>query len=123
MAVIIVGDDPASHYYVGSKQKACASVGIESFKTVLPEDAAKDDVLTTIKKYNEDSNVDGILLQLPLPEAIREHTREIVNSISPAKDADGLTSINLGNLLSKDPNTVYPCTPKGCMELIKRYKN
>ncbi len=122
LAVILVGDDPASHYYVGSKQKACSEVGIESFKTVLAASASKEDVIETIKKYNADDKVHGILLQLPLPDAIREFTQEIVDNIDPTKDADGLTTTNLGKLITKDPKAVEPCTPKGCMELLKRYQ-
>lgn len=122
LAVILVGDDPASHYYVGSKQKACAEVGIESFKTVLPATASKQEVIDTIEKYNADSKVDGILLQLPLPDAIRKDTQEIVDHIAADKDADGLTTTNLGKLITKDPTAIEPCTPKGCMELLKRYK-
>lgn len=122
LAVILVGDDPASHYYVGSKQKSCDEVGILSFKTVLPATASEQDVKDVIQKYNDDENVDGILLQLPLPDAIRANTQEVIDTILPSKDVDGLTTINLGRLVSKDPAVVYPCTPKGCMELLKRYE-
>lgn len=120
LAVILVGDDPASSFYVNKKQQSCAEVGIESFKTVLPNSASKEDVITTIQKYNSDSNVDGILLQLPLPDAIRKDTQEIVDCIDAAKDVDGLTTENLGMLVTNDKRAVYPCTPKGCMELLSR---
>jgi len=120
LAVIIVGDDPASHYYVSSKQKACKEVGIVSFKTILPEKVSKQELIDLIKAYNSDDNVDGILLQLPLPEALKRETQSIIDEISPHKDVDGLTSFNLGRLLVKSPDAVYPCTPKGCLELLKR---
>ena len=80
----------------------------------------KDLLISVIKKYNGDVSVDGILLQLPLPEALRVSTQEIIDTISPTKDVDGLTSYNLGQLLVKSADTVYPCTPKGCMELLRR---
>jgi methylenetetrahydrofolate dehydrogenase (NADP+)/methenyltetrahydrofolate cyclohydrolase len=120
LAVILVGDDPASHYYVGSKQKACTEVGMESFKTVLSASASEDELIEVIEKYNADSNVDGILLQLPLPDSLRANTQEIIDTISPTKDVDGLTSFNLGQLVVKSDTAVEPCTPKGCMELLKR---
>jgi methylenetetrahydrofolate dehydrogenase (NADP+) / methenyltetrahydrofolate cyclohydrolase len=121
LAVIIVGDDKASHYYVGSKQKACTEVGIESFKTELGSQISKKELIDVIEKYNQDEKVDGILLQLPLPEGLRADTQEIIDTISATKDVDGLTTINLGKLVSKSPDAIEPCTPKGCMELLKRY--
>lgn len=121
LAVIIVGDDKASHYYVGSKQKACTEVGIESFKTELGSQTKKEELIEVIQNYNKDENVDGILLQLPLPDALRADTQEIIDNISPAKDVDGLTTINLGKIVSKSADAIEPCTPKGCMELLKRY--
>lgn len=121
LAVIIVGDDPASHYYVGSKQKSCTEVGIESFKTVLDDKTSKEDLVKVIENYNQDEKVDGILLQLPLPEGLRKDTQEIIDTISAKKDVDGLTTLNLGKILTKDPSAIEPCTPKGCMELLKRY--
>ena len=122
LAVILVGDDPASHYYVGSKQKSCTEVGMESFKTVLPADASQEDVKAVIETYNQDPKVDAILLQLPLPDAIRNQTQEIVDTISPSKDVDGLTTTNLGRLMTGSSDAISPCTPKGCMELLKRYE-
>ena len=121
LAVIIVGDDKASHYYVNSKQKSCAEVGIESFKTELPASTTKEELVQVIEKYNKDEKVDGILLQLPLPDELRPYTQEIIDTISDTKDVDGLTTLNLGKLVSKSPDAIEPCTPKGCMELLKRY--
>lgn len=120
LAVILVGDDSASHYYVGSKQKACEEIGMKSFKTILPASSTIDELKAVINKYNEDPNVDGILLQLPLPETLKQDTQEIIDTISHTKDVDGLTTVNLGAILVKSSNAVYPCTPKGCMELLKR---
>ncbi len=120
LAVILVGDDPASNFYVNKKQESCTEVGIKSYKTILPVTTTREELIGTIEKYNVDDKVDGILLQLPLPKAIREHTQEIIDHIKPTKDVDGLTSYNLGLLVVNDPHTVYPCTPKGCMELLKR---
>ena len=119
LAVIIVGDDPASHFYVRSKEKFSKEVGFESYKSTLPETASKEDVINLINDYNADPKVDGILLQLPLPEGIKAETQEIVNTISPDKDVDGLTYATQGKLLNYE-DTVEPCTPKGCMELLKR---
>lgn len=121
LAVIIVGDDPASHYYVASKEKSCEAVGIRSIKEVLPADTRKEDLIKLINKLNSDKEIDAILLQLPLPEALRPYTQEIVDEISVDKDVDGLTTANLGRLLSNSKNAIQPCTPKGCMELLKRY--
>lgn len=120
LAVILVGDDPASSFYVNKKQESCTEAGIASFKTIIPANTSKEEVINTIEKYNADDKVDGILLQLPLPKAIREHTQEIIDHIQPNKDVDGLTSYNLGLLMVGDHHVVYPCTPKGCMELLKR---
>ena len=75
-----------------------------------------------IQKLNDDKDVDGILLQLPLPDALRQETQEIVDTISIDKDVDGLTTLNLGRVFTNDEAAIYPCTPKGCMELLKRYK-
>ncbi len=121
LAVILVGDDPASHFYVQRKQDACKEVGIQSYKSILPATTSKELLIAEIQKYNTDDNVDGILLQLPLPDNLRNSTQIIIDNISPDKDVDGLTSYNLGQLLVRSSKTIYPCTPKGCMELLKRY--
>ncbi len=121
LAVILVGDDPASNFYVNKKQEACAELGIYSPKTMLPANTTKDELLAVIQSYNSDDQINGILLQLPLPVALRPYTQEILDSIVPSKDVDGLTSYNLGLLLVNHPDAVFPCTPKGCMELLKRH--
>ncbi|MFM7458228.1 MAG: bifunctional methylenetetrahydrofolate dehydrogenase/methenyltetrahydrofolate cyclohydrolase FolD [bacterium] len=122
LAVILVGDDPASHYYVSSKEKSCEAVGIKSIKKIMAASISKEELLQQIVKFNKDEGIDGILLQLPLPEALRPYTQEIVDSISVDKDVDGLTTANLGRLLSNSKNAIQPCTPKACMELLKRYE-
>jgi methylenetetrahydrofolate dehydrogenase (NADP+)/methenyltetrahydrofolate cyclohydrolase len=116
LAVILVGDDPASHVYVGSKIRACAAVGIQSFETRLPEDASQDNVAAAIAAYNADPAVDGILLQLPVPRHLDSDA--LVQSIDPAKDVDGLTLKNVGALVAGLPGLVA-CTPQGSMHLIK----
>ena len=121
LAVILVGDDPASHYYVSSKEKSCEAVGIKSIKKIMAASISKEELLQQIAEFNKDDGIDGILLQLPLPEHLREFTQDIVDSISVDKDVDGLTTANLGRLLSNSKSAIHPCTPKGCMELLKRY--
>lgn len=120
LAVILVGDDPASQFYVAKKQSACAELGIESFKTFLGADCTKEKLISVIKAYNSDTKVDGILLQLPLPTPLKPFTQEILDTISEHKDVDGLTTLNLGKVLLGSPSAILPCTPKGCMELLKR---
>lgn len=120
LAVILVGDDPASQFYVAKKQSACAELGIESFKTVLDADCTKEKLISVIKAYNSDTKVDGILLQLPLTTPLKPFTQEILDTISEHKDVDGLTTLNLGKVLLGSPSAILPCTPKGCMELLKR---
>ncbi len=119
LAVIIVGDDPASHYYVRSKQKSCTDVGITSYKSDLPATTTKQQLISVINSYNDDPRVDGILLQLPLPDSLRADTQEIIDYIHPDKDVDGLTTVNLGRLITGSSQLIYPCTPKGCMELLR----
>ncbi len=116
LAVILVGDDPASHVYVRNKIKACEDVGIQSFEHRLSEDAAQEDVLKVIETLNADKSVHGILLQLPVPKHLDSDT--LVQAISPAKDVDGLTLPNVGALVAGLDGLV-PCTPQGSLMLIK----
>lgn len=118
LAVILVGDDSASQVYVGSKIKACAEVGFESFEYRLPKNTTFSDVQKTVKECVQDDRVDGILVQLPLPSQI--DTAAVIDLIPPTKDADCLTSGNLG-LLFKGQQKVAPCTPSGVMEILKHY--
>ena len=114
--VIWVGDNPASQVYVRHKEQAGASVGIEVKVHHLPESTTELDILDLIDHLNQSAEVDGILVQLPLPKHLSESN--ILEAIDPEKDVDGLTSFNLGHLLSGSPQMV-PCTPQACMELIE----
>ncbi len=117
LAVILVGDDPASHTYVGAKQKACEQVGIQSIQHNLPVDIAESTLLDLINELNQDSNVHGILVQLPLPSHIDEN--KIIQTIKPHKDVDGFHPFNVGRL-STGLDTLISCTPYGVSELIAR---
>lgn len=115
LAVIIVGENPASQIYVRNKQRACEEVGFESFKYELPESTTQNELLELIKKLNNDDRVNGILCQLPLPEHIDEST--VINNISPKKDVDAFHPENVGRIMIGD-YSFLPCTPAGVMELI-----
>jgi methylenetetrahydrofolate dehydrogenase (NADP+)/methenyltetrahydrofolate cyclohydrolase len=116
LAVLRVGDDPASAVYVANKEKACARVGIASYGEHLAADTPADQVLSTIQSLNADPRVDGILLQLPLPKGLDE--RPLLEAIDPEKDADGLHTLNLGRLLKGEPGP-RSCTPAGVMALLR----
>lgn len=115
LAVIIVGENPASQIYVRNKQRACEEVGFESFKYEMPENTTQDELLELIKKLNDDDSVNGILCQLPLPKHIDEST--VINNISPKKDVDAFHPENVGRIMIGD-YSFLPCTPAGVMELI-----
>ena len=115
LAVIIVGENPASQIYVRNKQRACEEVGFESFKYEMPESTTQDELLKLIKKLNEDKRVNGILCQLPLPPHIDEST--VINNIAPEKDVDAFHPENVGKIMIGD-YSFLPCTPAGVMELI-----
>lgn len=117
LAVIQVGDDAASSVYVGNKKKACEYIGIESLSYKLPENTSEDELLALIEKLNADSNVHGILCQLPLPKRMNEE--HIVKAISPEKDVDGFHAENVGALVTGTEGFVS-CTPAGIIELLKR---
>ena len=119
LAVIIVGSDPASLVYVGSKEKACAELGIHSEKYALPEETTEQELLDLIKRLNNDDNIHGILCQLPLPRSINE--KAVINAISPEKDVDAFHPQNVGRIMIGDYDYL-PCTPAGIMEML-RYKN
>lgn len=118
LAVVLVGENPASRAYVKSKIAACKAVGIESFLIELPTDTAASDVAATVKKLNSDEAVHGILVQLPLPKHIS--STEILALIDPGKDVDGLTAVNAGLLMQGDDG-LFPCTPLGVMRLLKQH--
>jgi methylenetetrahydrofolate dehydrogenase (NADP+)/methenyltetrahydrofolate cyclohydrolase len=116
LAAIIVGDDPASQIYVRNKARACAAAGIASFEHLLPADAAEPDVIALVEALDADERVDGILVQLPLPDAI--DPQRVIAAIDPQKDVDGFHPLNVGWLWSQQRSLV-PCTPQGCLILLK----
>ena len=116
LAVVIVGDNPASRVYVNAKKKACEELGIYSEEHALPAETSQDELLSLVEKLNNDGNIDGILVQLPLPKHIDEKT--IINAIRPEKDVDAFHPVNVGKIMIGDFDFL-PCTPAGVMELIK----
>ena len=117
LAVVIVGENPASQVYVRNKHKTCEELGIKSEVVAMPENTSKDELLAKIDKLNADKNIHGILVQLPLPDAIKNHSEEILNRINPLKDVDGFHPENVGKLVTGSPALV-PCTPAGCIEML-----
>ena len=117
LAVVLVGEDPASKVYVGSKVRKCAELGLHSRKIELPVDATQEDVLTVVKELNADDQIHGILVQSPPPPQIDEDA--IVRAIDPAKDVDGFHPENVAKLALEDSSGFVPCTPAGCMRLLK----
>ena len=115
LAVIIVGNDPASRVYVNSKKKACAEVGFNSYEYALPEETTQEELLELVQKLNNDNNVNGILCQLPLPKHIEENA--IINAIKAEKDVDAFHPFNVGKIMIGE-YAFLPCTPAGVMELI-----
>lgn len=118
LAVILVGEDPASQIYVRNKEKDCALCGFESFETRLPAETTQEALLGKIAQLNADPAVDGILVQLPLPRHIDEHA--VLSAIRPDKDADAFHPENVGLMVTGEP-PVWPCTPFGVMELLREY--
>lgn len=115
LAVVIVGDNPASRVYVNNKKKACAEVGFTSYEYALPEETTEAELLELVEKLNNDDRVNGILVQLPLPKQINENA--IINAIRPDKDVDAFHPENVGHIMIGD-FSFLPCTPAGVMELI-----
>ncbi|MCU0781095.1 MAG: bifunctional 5,10-methylene-tetrahydrofolate dehydrogenase/5,10-methylene-tetrahydrofolate cyclohydrolase, partial [Akkermansiaceae bacterium] len=117
LAVVIVGDDPASQVYVGSKVRTCTELGWHSLKIALPASASQAEVLEVVAALNTDPAVHGILVQSPPPPHIDEHA--IVRAIAPRKDVDGFHPENVAKLALEDPTGFVPCTPAGCMRLLE----
>lgn len=115
LAVVIVGDDPASRVYVNNKKKACELCGIQSFEYALPAETEQNQLLELIDTLNADKNVNGILVQLPLPDHFDE--KAVIERISPLKDVDAFHESNVGKIMIGN-YAFLPCTPAGCMELI-----
>ena len=118
LAVILVGNDPASAVYVRNKHKGCLEVGINSYEITMPEETTEEQLLSEIEKLNADEKVHGILVQLPLPKHISEE--KILNSISPSKDVDAFHPENVGKIML-GKYAFLPCTPAGVMELLSFY--
>ncbi len=116
LAVILVGNNPASRTYVSSKQKSCQDIGMESILVEFEEDIDEETLLEKIKQLNEDENIHGILVQLPLPAHISE--AKVIETISPEKDVDGFHPENIGKMMTGQ-DTFLPCTPFGIMEMLK----
>jgi methylenetetrahydrofolate dehydrogenase (NADP+)/methenyltetrahydrofolate cyclohydrolase len=119
LGTILVGDDPGSIAYVEGKHRDCAQVGIKSIKVNLPATATTSEVIAAVEALNTDPNCTGFIVQLPLPAGV--DTQKVLSAIAPTKDADGLTPINLGNLVLGF-NTVVACTPKAILALLAEYK-
>ena len=119
LAVVLVGDDPASASYIKGKRRACERVGMGSVEHKLPADTSQDALLSLIGKLNRDDGVDGILVQLPLPKQISPNA--VASAIDPAKDVDGVGPLNAGKLLLGEPG-LFPCTPLGILEILDRHK-
>ena len=117
LAVVLVGEDPASKVYVGSKAKQTVECGMESFEYRLPEDTSEGDVLAKVKELNEDPKVHGILVQLPLPKHIEEE--KVINAIAVEKDVDGFQIVNSGQLATGTGNPLIACTPYGCLMMLQ----
>lgn len=120
LAVVIVGDDPASHVYVRSKGKQTIEVGMKSVEHRLDEDTTEKDLLKLVTNLNADDTIHGILVQLPLPNHLNEDL--IINSINPSKDVDGFHISNVG-LLATGQKAMVPCTPLGCLKLLLKHHN
>jgi len=116
LAVLLVGEDPASVSYVTAKEKACAELGMKSFERRLPATASEEDIVGAVRVFNADPAVHGILVQLPLPKGISES--RVIDAISPEKDVDGFTPVNIGRMVIGDP-CFLPCTPHGVIKLIE----
>lgn len=118
LATVLVGDDPGSHSYVKMKHRDCEALGINSIRRDLPADISQEELLAVIDELNEDPACTGYIVQLPLPKHLNEN--EVLERIDPDKDADGLHPVNLGKLVLNE-NAPLPCTPNGCISLLRRF--
>ncbi|MBU0676642.1 MAG: bifunctional methylenetetrahydrofolate dehydrogenase/methenyltetrahydrofolate cyclohydrolase FolD [Verrucomicrobia bacterium] len=117
LGVLLVGDDPASRSYVTAKEKACENTGIYSREERLPATATREEILNVVNAYNADDRINGILVQLPLPDKSMEQA--VINAIDPDKDVDGFHPVNIGRMLLGEP-CFLPCTPHGILHILKR---
>ena len=118
LAVVLVGDDPGSQIYVGSKGVKAEELGFHSVQHTLPADTSEDDVLAVVESLNLDPAINGILVQLPLPDPV--DTAKVIEAVRPDKDVDGFHPINVGRLVTGSGAAMVPCTPAGCLVLIRR---
>ena len=118
LAVIIVGENPASQVYVRNKHKACTELGFHSESVELPEDTTREQLLAEIKRLNNAPEIHGILVQLPLPKALQKYESEVLEAISPLKDVDGFHPVNVGRLVTGQ-KALVPCTPNGCIKMLE----
>jgi methylenetetrahydrofolate dehydrogenase (NADP+)/methenyltetrahydrofolate cyclohydrolase len=118
LAVVLVGDDPASASYIKGKRRACARIGMSSVEERLPADAGEERVIESVERLGRDDGVDGILVQLPLPHGV--HASRVAEAIDPAKDVDGLHPLSAGRLLLGEPGH-RPCTPLGILKILERH--
>ncbi len=119
LAVVLVGEDPASQFYVASKKRACKKIGVQSFEHILPATVSESELVAVIESLNKDDEVDGVLLQLPLPKSLNPD--RVLDLISPDKDVDGFHPLNVGKLLL-GLDTYKSCTPYGVCEILDHYK-
>jgi len=119
LAVVLVGDDPASASYIKGKRRACKRVGMESVEHDLPADASQEAVISLVQRLNQDDGVDGILVQLPLPDAVSAN--DVAAAIDPSKDVDGVGPISGGRLLAGEEG-LFPCTPLGILAILDHYE-
>ena len=118
LAAVLVGEDPASRIYVRNKERDCVKCGIDSRRYELPDTVSEAELLALIDSLNRDDAVDGILVQLPLPEHISE--RKVINAVAPEKDVDAFHPINVGRMVTGE-GTLTPCTPAGIMAMLREY--
>jgi len=118
LAVVLVGEDPASQVYVRMKNKACEEAGYKSIVNRMPETTTTEELLAVVNEYNNDDTINGILVQLPLPKQVDEH--KVLYTIRPEKDVDGFHPFNVG-LMNIGEDTLFPCTPFGCMKFFEEY--
>ena len=119
LAVIIVGENSASQVYVRNKHRTCEELGIYSEVIAMPEDTSKEALIAKIQELNHNDKIHGILVQLPLPQAIAAHEADILNAIDPIKDVDGFHPVNVGKLMTNQEDGMIPCTPYGCLKMLE----
>ena len=118
LAVIIVGENPASQVYVRNKHKACTELGFYSEGVEMPETTTREELLAEIDRLNKDEKIHGILVQLPLPKALQPYESEVLEAIDPLKDVDGFHPVNVGRLVTGQ-KALVPCTPHGCLRMLE----